>query len=255
MTIPTAWMPRAVMSRIHVHWTAGGHKANDKDKNSYHVLVEGNGNLIRGVRPIDANEKGSGKTPASHTLNANTGAIGISMCCMGGNDVKESPFVAGAFPMTSVQWSKMIEAVATLAKEYRIAVTSKTILTHAEVEPNLQIKQRGKWDITRLAFDPTVNGAKGVGDRLRHEVALALDKLSPPGNGAISGDLKPSRFRVTGVEPSSLNFRDGPNGVKKGQLAEDTIVEKLSEDGGWWQVRTPNGFVGWVWSEFLRPTN
>lgn len=253
MSIPADWMPAAEMSRVHVHWTAGGHKANATDRKSYHILVEGDGNLVLGDRAIDANQKGSGKTPASHTLNANTGAIGISMCCMGGQDVRENPFVAGPFPMTRVQWDKMVEVVAALSRRYGIPVTSKTILTHAEVEPNLGIKQRGKWDITRLAFDPSVVGARSVGDRLRHEVAVALDATSPNAGNSISVDMKPLKFRVTGVKPSTLNFRDGPNGARKGALPENTVVEKLNESDGWWQVRTPTGFVGWVWSEFLQP--
>jgi hypothetical protein len=253
MTIPQSWMPAAKMSRIHIHWTAGGHKANATDKRSYHVLMEGDGKLVRGDRPIDANQQGSRKTPASHTFNANTGAIGVSMCCMGGKGVRENPFEAGRFPMTRAQWDKMVEVVVSLARRYGIPVTSKTILTHAEVEPNLGIKQRGKWDISRLAFDPAIIGAKAVGDRLRREVAIALDQVSPAPGDVISEDLIPRKFRVAGVAPSTLNFRDAPNGAKKGQLPENTVVEKLSENGDWWLVRTPAGFVGWVWSEFLQP--
>lgn len=253
MSVPISWMPKAKMSRIHVHWTAGAHSANSKDKKSYHLLIERGGNLVRGDTPIDANQEGSRKKPASHTLRANTGAIGVSLCCMGGKEVKENPFVAGPFPMTRTQWDKMVDVVAGLSKRYGIPVTSKNILTHAEVEPNLGIKQRGKWDITRVAFDPTVVGSKPVGDRLRREVAVALDRASSEPDHGISHDLVPRKFRVTGVEPSTLNFRDGPNGAKKGALPEGTLVEKLHEDDGWWLVRTPAGFVGWAWREFLEP--
>src|SRR5829696_5458962 len=112
MSIPAAWMPAAKMSRIHIHWTAGGHSANATDKKSYHILIQGDGSLVRGERPINANEKGSGLTPASHTLHANTGAIGVSMCCMGGKGVKENPFFAGKFPMRREQWEAMVGVVA-----------------------------------------------------------------------------------------------------------------------------------------------
>jgi len=253
MSVPTSWMPKASMSRIHIHWTAGGHDANATDKKSYHILVQGDGTLIRGDRSIKANEKGSGMTPASHTLSANTGAIGVSMCCMGGKGVKESPFAAGKFPMTRVQWDKMVEVVGTLATRYGIPVTSKTILTHAEVEPNLKIKQKGKWDITRVAFDSSLVGHKAVGDKIRQGVAAALDGSSSPAGSDIPAAMKPSKFQVTGVKPSTLSFRDGPNGAKKGELPETTVVERLNEDGNWSQVRTPAGFVGWVASEFLSP--
>ncbi|MER8369697.1 hypothetical protein NKH70_28955 [Mesorhizobium sp. M0991] len=40
----------------------------------------------------------------------------------------------------------MTAVVAELCKYYRIKVTSKTVLSHAEVESNLGIEQRGKWD-------------------------------------------------------------------------------------------------------------
>ena len=93
MTVPAAWMPAARMSRIHVHWTAGGHRANATDKKSYHILIEGDGKLVRADHSVKANEPGSGMTPASHTLNANSGAIGVSMCCMAG--AREQPFSAG----------------------------------------------------------------------------------------------------------------------------------------------------------------
>jgi hypothetical protein len=251
MTVPKAWMPAASMERIHIHWTAGGHKANATDKRSYHILIEGDGNLVRADTSIKANEAGSGMRQASHTLNANTGAIGISMCCMAG--AVESPFNAGRSPMTKPQWDKMIEVAADLAKRYRIPVTPKTILTHAEVEPNLGIRQRNKWDVVRLAFDSSVKGHAAVGDRLRSQVAAKLDALTPDFSGPLPDDMKPPRFRVTGVSPSTLNFRDAPNGEKKGELAEGIIVEKLSESGDWWQVRTTGGFVGWVFSSFLAP--
>lgn len=44
-------------------------------------------------------------------INANTGAIGVSMGCMGGKEVREHPFVAGPFAMTHVQWDKMVDVV------------------------------------------------------------------------------------------------------------------------------------------------
>jgi hypothetical protein len=245
-------MPTAKMERIHVHWTGGGHKANVRDRTSYHILIEGDGTLVRADISIKANEKDSGLKPAYHTLNANTGALGVSMCCMAG--AKEQPFDPGRAPMTQVQWDKTIAAVADLAKRYGIPVTPKSILTHAEVQPNLGIKQRNKWDITRLPFDPSVNGHRQVGEKLRREVAIALDRLMPATSGTALPDLKrPERFRVTGVSPSTLNFRDAPNGVKKGELKEAVVVETLSKSGDWWMVRTPAGFVGWVYSSFLAP--
>lgn len=252
--VPEDWMPDARMSRIHIHWTAGAHTANAVDRRSYHILIEGDGSLVRGDRSIKANERGSGLKPrASHTLNANTGAIGVSMCCMAG--AKERPFSAGRHPLTEVQWQRMIEVVSDLARRYGIPVTPATVLTHAEVHPNLNIRQKNKWDITRLAFDPGVEGFRAVGDRLRAEVATKLDEAGgPPPNGRdLPDDMRLPRLKVRGVAPSTLNFRAAPNGEKRGALPEGTTVEQIAMFGNWSQVRTPAGFVGWVSSSFLQP--
>ncbi len=247
-TVPTAWMPAATMRRIHVHWTGGGHTANSTDKNAYHILVQGDGRLVRGNKSIAANAPGSGMTPASHTKNANTGAIGVSLCCMA--NAVESPFSNGNAPMTQAQWETMIGVVATLSKRYAIPVTRATILTHAEVQPTLGIQQRNKWDITRLSFDSTVVGHFPVGDRLRAAVAAALDGMVPPSPDMPSETRLP-RFRVKGVAPSTLNVRDAPAGQKIGELPEGTLVERLAMSQAWWQVRMPRGHVGWVSSDFL----
>lgn len=176
--IPASWMPTANMSRIHVHWTAGGYKANATDRQHYHVLVEGDGKLVRGNPSIKLNQapvkKGSGS--AAHTRSGNSGAIGVSMCCMRG--AVERPFNPGPSPMTKVQWDVMVEAVAQLAARYKIPVTDKSILTHAEVQPNLGIKQSGKWDVAILAFDRSFDTPRKVGDRLRAEVRSAMMRVA-----------------------------------------------------------------------------
>ena len=46
--IPDAWLPAVPMKRVHGHWTAGGHEANETDRKAYHLLVEGDGKLVRG---------------------------------------------------------------------------------------------------------------------------------------------------------------------------------------------------------------
>ena len=252
--IPKSWLPNASMKRIHLHWTAGGHKANSTDKKSYHILVEGNGKLVRGNHAIDANAPGAKGKRASHTRMANTGAIGISLCCMAG--AVERPFNPGKHPMTEEQWGAGMEAIAQLADKYDILVTNETILTHAEVEPNLHIAQRNKWDITRLAFDSGPQGHKEVGDFMRQKVATILDGVRDDPENPIEppDDVKLTRFRVVDVAPSALNFRRTPGGEKIGSLPERSVVERLIADGNWWLVRTRAGYVGWVFSKFLTPT-
>ena len=37
------------------------------------------------------------------------------------------------------------------------------------------------------------------------------------------------------------------------KLRENHSVEKLSDSGDWWLVRTRGGYVGWVFASFLTP--
>ena len=177
------------MKRIHAHWTGGSYKANQLDKQHYHEIIEGDGKVVFGNHPIAANSSKSSRasgTYAAHTLNANTDAIGISVACMGGPGVTEKNF--GKYPMTEVQFEKMCERIAHLCTVYDIPVTPKTVLSHAEVEPNLGIKQRGKWDFTVLPFKPELKGAKACGDYMRTRV---LAYMSPKETQVIPVKPKP----------------------------------------------------------------
>jgi hypothetical protein len=172
--IPETMMPKAAsFKRIHAHWTAGNHKSSADDRTHYHFVIDGDGTFHQGVKLPSMNSltKKSGKW-AYHTLSANTGALSISVACMGG--AVERPFNSGRFPMTKVQWDKMILAIADLCEAYKIPVGPTTVLSHAEVQGNLGIKQKGKWDFTRLSFDPSVVGAKACGDKMRREVQDVL---------------------------------------------------------------------------------
>lgn len=172
-TIPKGWLPRADMDRVIVHWTAGRHHASSSDREHYHILWEGDGTAVRGIPTIDKNDASGAKSGyAAHTLNCNTGSVGVSMCCMAG--AIESPFSPGPAPMTLAQWDAMCRGVAQICRHYGIPVTDRTVLTHAEVQGTLKIRQRGKWDITRIAFRPDVVGARACGDLLRRQVASHL---------------------------------------------------------------------------------
>lgn len=166
--VPALWMPAARLERVICHWSAGAYKASGLDKTHYHLIVEGDGNLVRGVHPISANGIGATGSRASHTLNCNTGSIGVSLACMAG--AVERPFNPGRSPMTPTQWATLPRVVADLCRRYGIPVTERTVLSHAEVEPTLKIRQRGKWDFTwRPGMAAPGNPVK-VGDELRHAV-------------------------------------------------------------------------------------
>jgi len=144
------------LTRIHMHWTGGGLSANTTDRAHYHIVIEGSGDEIR-CHPDTAK--------LAHTLNANGGAIGISMACMAG--AVERPFSWGSAPMTSAQLHGMAKAAARLARQYDIPVTRYSVLTHAEVQPVLGIKQRQKWDINVIPGMTGPGDPNAVGDRIR----------------------------------------------------------------------------------------
>ncbi|BCH33111.1 hypothetical protein MesoLjLc_50410 [Mesorhizobium sp. L-8-10] len=174
--IPSDWMPDAAIARIILHWTAGSHKATDFDRKHYHVLIEGDGKPVKGFPSIAANSLPRAKSGyAAHTLNCNTGSIGLSMCAMAGSN--ERPFKPGSYPLTKSQWDAASTAAADLCKRYKISVSPKTVLSHAEVQANLGIRQRGKWDIAILPFDTAFDTARECGDRFRAEVAAKLARL------------------------------------------------------------------------------
>ncbi|EUB95869.1 N-acetylmuramoyl-L-alanine amidase family 2 [Rhizobium sp. CF080] len=173
LTIPADWMPDAKISRIIFHWTAGQNKANDLDREHYHILIEGDGKLVRGKPSIALNTEPKAKAGyAAHTLNCNTGSIGVSLCGMAG--AIENPFSAGKQSITRAQWNALVYVLVQLCKRYGIQVDRKTVLSHAEVQITLKITQRGKWDIARLPFDTSIQGAIPIGDQMR---ALVQSKL------------------------------------------------------------------------------
>lgn len=254
MTVPASWMPSASMQRIICHWSAGAHDASWLDRKHYHLIIEGDGNLVRGDRSIADNEAPIRGAYAAHTLNCNTGSIGVSMACMAG--ATESPFNAGRYPMTRPQWDVFVESVAELCKRYGIKVTPTTVLSHAEVQANLGVRQKGKWDFTRLPPFPDIKGAKACGDFLRAAVIHAMSGAHPkpepkePASGEMQGEPRP--MELSGVVTAGwLNFRRGPMGDIIGGLPRGTVVAIVATDGEWYRVRSPGGYLGWVHGHYV----
>ncbi len=242
--IPASWMPRVPMKRIHGHWTAGNHKAGSHDLAAYHVLFEGDGNAVRGKPSIAANSGSIKDGYAAHTLSANTDAIGVSMCGMAG--AVESPFNAGRAPLQLVQWQAFIRGVAELARFYSIPVTPKTILFHAEVEANLGIKQRNKWDVARLPFDPSIKGAKAIGDKMRREVAAVLAGAAP----APAPDPVPAGGVAEAISNAPTTSEE--NGGAKGMVPAGTRVEVIDVSGNRVRIETPAGYSVWTDRALIR---
>jgi N-acetyl-anhydromuramyl-L-alanine amidase AmpD len=178
------------MNRIVWHWTGGAHKANASDKRHYHFIIEGDGTVVSGNHPPEANatirNPQNGNTYAAHTRGLNTGSIGIAIAAMRG--ATERPFSAGPSPITPAQVDALVALTARLCGQYAIPVQRDTVLSHAEVQPTLKVGQRGKWDITWLPNMARVGDPVAVGDGLRDRVidALSHNRLDAPASGPLA---------------------------------------------------------------------
>lgn len=227
--IPKEYLSKGVvMKRIICHWTAGGHKANSIDKSHYHFLFEGDGDIVRGDHTIADNGNTSDGDYAAHTLNCNQGSIGLSCCAM--MDAEERPFKPGPAPLTEEQFESMCEAAAQLATYYAIPVDRTHVLFHSEVQSNLGIKQRGKWDMTVLPFDLSISKSQ-AGDYLRARVAAYQDGGVKP----VTPFEKPQVIRITwdGQEYQGIN-EDG-----------DTLIDidAVGKARSWFLGETSSGKV------------
>lgn len=161
------------MNRVHIHWTAGTHRVSTLDKKHYHFIVNGDGEVEPGDLLPEANLSTKDGRYAAHTRGANTGAIGVAFAAMHG--AKESPFDAGDHAITREQVYAMAGLVADLCETYGIKVTPRTVLTHAEIQPTLGIKQRGKWDVTWLPGMHKPDSAIVVGNKLREMIQSRME--------------------------------------------------------------------------------
>ncbi len=160
------------LKRIILHWSAGGAKASDLDREHYHFAVQQDGAVVAGKYKPEDNISASDGRYAAHTRSCNTGSIGISLCGMAG--AVERPFNAGTAPITAAQVDAFCALAARLCKQYGIPVTRQTVLTHAEVQPTLGIAQRGKWDICWLPGMAAPGNPVAVGDTLRRKIETAM---------------------------------------------------------------------------------
>lgn len=159
------------MSGLHgivFHWTAGTGKASTLDKEHYHYMVQNDGTIVPGKHAPEANINTSDGVYAAHTLNANTGRIGVALCGMMG--AVERPLLWGPAPITWGQINALVGLLADLCRRYSIPVTRQTVLSHAEVQPTLGIKQRGKWDVSVLPGMTSTADPVMIGDRIRADV-------------------------------------------------------------------------------------
>lgn len=163
------------LHRIHLHWTAGADGVIDVERQHYNGIVDRLGNRWDGIYRFEAQARYQVGRAASHTLNANTGAIGLAADAMGG--AVERPFSAGPCPLTWPQLNELAAWTAELCIAYDIPVSRWSVLTHAEVQQTLGITQRQKWDYMWLPDMDAPGDAIAVGDRLRAMVAERMHGL------------------------------------------------------------------------------
>lgn len=170
------------MKRIIWHWTGGAGKANAIDRKRYAFVIEAGGAVVAGVHPPDVNLRIENPrdiaTYFAHTARANTAAIGISLAGM--RRAVERPFDPGPDPITAAQIDALVRLTADLCSKYKIPVGRSTVLSHAEVERTLGIRQSGKWDIAWLPGMARPGDAIEIGDALRARVSDALRPTTQP---------------------------------------------------------------------------
>lgn len=180
------------LKRIIMHHTGGSYSPSAEDRRSYHFIVDGEGKVVEGDHKVSDNGPSAPMGPgqyAAHCLNLNRGSIGISICAMGTNKQTWAAPYDGPYPVKPVQVDAMVAKVAELCRQYGINPQRDLVLSHAEVEPTLGVKQRNKWDFD---YNPrtrsSVRDPIAIGDELRQEVAHALTGvvLAPPSAEAIT---------------------------------------------------------------------
>lgn len=149
------------------HWTAGNHKPNNKDLNSYQLLIDNEGKRHVG-KPI-------GEAASTGGMNS----ITYNISCCGG--LEHSPIMP-------TQFEAFCCTCAELIKDYDLSVNA--FYTHAEIGEmckngsitkllpyNKYLKQNiGKIDLTSL---PGIKGsAKTTGDFIRNKIKWYLQQLT-----------------------------------------------------------------------------
>lgn len=160
--------------RIILHWTGGGAKASQFEREHYHYLVEQTGKIVEGFRVAANMRKVSSRAPyAAHTKGFNSFSVGVSFCGMAGvNSLAEwNAGKHGRVPLLEAQMISGCRFVGQLCSAWGLPVKESTVFTHAEAERLHDVDQNGKWDIDVLAFLPSLSPAQ-VGAWIRNQVSI-----------------------------------------------------------------------------------
>ncbi len=166
--------PQKGLWRIVMHWSAGLGWVTKSDAKHYHTITSVDGKTVLTNKP-EINRDTSDGNYCAHTRALNTGSIGMAMAGMM-NAEPHDPVGTSDYPLTAVQLDRFCEEVADMADTYGIPITLWTVLTHAEVQPTLGVRQRNKWDITWLpGMDKAMTDKPvSVGNHLRRLIRAAI---------------------------------------------------------------------------------
>ena len=165
------------ITRIHWHWTVSGYKVTPRITNHYNGVFDFEGNEYDGGAPPQHQAEYSRHMGVSHSLSSNTGAVGLAVACLAGVKANWGSMTVdqGKYPVTWEGIDAMLEKTMELCEDFDIYPSPWTTLNHAEIQPNLGIRQKGKWDIQILPSTPnTILSAKAAGDMMR---ARMLEKF------------------------------------------------------------------------------
>jgi len=158
------------INRIHWHWAGSGYNIGWDTVKHYNGFFDHEGNEYDGGAPPQQQAFYiPGKVGVSHTRNANTGAVGLSISGMTDSEVNwgTGKVNQGTYPITWAAVDAMLEKTAELCRRFEIIPSPWTTLTHAEVQSNLNIKQRGKWDIRVMPESDELLSPWVAGSQLR----------------------------------------------------------------------------------------
>lgn len=140
------------MKRIIIHHTGGTYTPNRVDKNAYHYIISGSGEVYKGIHKPEDNENCYDGNYAAHTRGGNTNSIGIAFAC--NLDYSISSPNKTKFPLTREQFESGCKLTAELMKKYHISIYE--VYTHYGFDKLHNIKQ-GKSDITFIPWEPKLN--------------------------------------------------------------------------------------------------
>ena len=141
--IPKNLLTPCSMKRVICHWSEGNYKANSTDMSTTTFSSRVTARCVAATTRSTTRKHRRQRLRSAYAQCEHAGDRG-GCCCMVG--CQETPFKPGSQPMKKSQWNTMVQVVAELCQFYGIHVTPTTVLGHGEVQANLNITQKGKWD-------------------------------------------------------------------------------------------------------------